>query len=354
MRIIVAMLACCTALLAQSTPHIGAVVSAADFSPGIALGGFATIFGNNLSDVAHQAISTAYPTSLGPTQVALCLPGKIAAIQSDDCQYVPLVYASPTQINFLVPTAFAQFIPGVVIQVLEAGAVVVSVNGVLDDSATAGTNGGQNLGLYYPEPRIFFEGYDCFIDPWYQDAGKECGLTFTKGSTNRAYRGAITDQQWKLVTSSNPARFGQYYTLWMTGLGALTNSALSPYPLSWAALTNVPLYAAGGQLLPPEWNQTENINASYVGASSVYPGLYQINFQLLVPVNSQSPGPSGAGEPPSAFPCGAYDWEFGFEVNPLLGLAGLDVLNGGYPVQPDSAGFSIPIHVEPGDVPCGQ
>ena len=139
----------------------------------------------------------------------------------------------------------------------------------------------------------------------------------------------------------------------MTGFGTVTNGDPSPYPLSCCALTNVPLYATGGKLLPPEWNQVESIYPSYVGASPVYPGLYQINFQLLVPSNSQSPGPSGAGEPANAFPCGQYNWEFGFEVSPFPGLAYLDILNGGYPVQPDAAGFSIPILIEPGDVPCG-
>ena len=155
-----------------------------------------------------------------------------------------------------------------------------------------------------------------------------------------------------MISSSNPARFGQYYTLWMTGFGAVTNGA--PSYFTCCALSNVPLYATGGQLLPPEWNQQESISPSYLGESSVFPGLYQINFQLLVPINSQSPGPSGAGEPPGAFPCGQFNWEFGFVIDPIMGLAYLDMLNGGYPITPDSAGFSIPIHIEPGDVPCGQ
>jgi hypothetical protein len=330
------------------------VVSGADFGPGIALGGLATIFGTNLSDAVYQATSSPYPTTLGTTQAALCPAGQIASIQSDDCQYVQLIYVSPTQINFLVPMTFAQLIPGIVQDIEFNGAVVVSLNGILDDGATAGTNGGQNLGLSQLEPRIFFEGYDCFIDPRYQNAKENCGLSPTPASgTTQAYRGAVTDQQGRVLTSSNPARFGQYYTLWMTGFGAVTDGDPSPYPLSCCALTNVPLYATGGKLLPPEWNQVESIYPSYVGASPVYPGLYQINFQLLVPSNSQSPGPSGAGEPPNAFPCGQYNWEFGFEVYPFAGLAYLDVLNGGYPVQLDAAGFSIPIRVESGDVPCG-
>ena len=165
MKIIVVLLACSTALVAQSTPHIAAVVSGADFSPGIAFGGFATIFGTNLSDGIYQAGSAPYPTSLGPTQVTLCW-----AL----CPYAQLVYASPTQINFLVPTPAqlgGAYVP--------AGLVVVSVNGVADDGALAKAPGGQNLGLDQPEPRIFFEGYDCFIDPRYQDANKDCGLTST-------------------------------------------------------------------------------------------------------------------------------------------------------------------------------
>ena len=147
MRVLVGLIALIASCLAQSTPHIAAVVSGADFSPGIALGGFATIFGSNLSDAVYQALSTPYPTTLGPTQAALCPAGKMVAIQSDDCQSVQLVYVSPTQVNFLVPVSLSQLIPGVVEQIELNGAVVVSVNGAIDDGAGAGTNGGPNLGF---------------------------------------------------------------------------------------------------------------------------------------------------------------------------------------------------------------
>lgn len=323
-RIIVALLACYTAVVAQPTPHIAAVVSGADFKPGIALDGYATIFGSNLSDIVHQAVSTPYPTSLGPTQVAFCLPGRITAIQAFECQYVQLVYAGPTQINFLVPAAFAQ-LPGFAPPNL---AIVVSVNGIVDDGASAGTNAGQNLGLQVPEPRIFFEGYDCFIDARFQDANKSCGLTLVQGPTYQAYRGAVTDQLGRLLTSSNPARFGQYYTIWMTGLGAFANG--KPNPALSMALTNIPTYAAGGRLLPGD-GFPEIAYPSYIGASPVYPGLYQINFQLLAPLNSDGP--------PDAFPCGQYSWEFSISIIQGLGSANL---------------VQIPILVKPGDVPCGQ
>jgi len=202
---------------------------------------------------------------------------------------------------------------------------IVSVAGVIDqDAATAAP---KEYNLQSPQPRIFFEGYDCLVDPRFQDANKNCGLTLTQGPTYQAWRGAVTDQQGGLLTSSNLARFGQYYTIWLTGLGAFTNG--KPNTSLLMALTNIPAYAAGGLLLPGD-SGPEIVRPSYIGVSPVYPDLYQINFQLLAPVNYDGP--------PNAFPCGQYNWEFSISI-----------------VQGASANLvQIPILVKPGDVPCGQ
>jgi hypothetical protein len=207
---------------------------------------------------------------------------------------------------------------------------VVSVAGVIDQDASIAAP--KEYSLQSPQPRIFFEGYDCFTDPRFQDANKNCGLTLTQGPTYQADRGAVTDQQGGLLTSSNPARFGQYYTIWMTGLGTFTNG--KPNTSLSMALTNIPTYAAGGRLWPGD-GLPEVVYPSYVGPSPVYLGLYQINFQLLAPSNSDGP--------PNAFPCGQYNWEFSISIVQGAGL------------YPNSANLvQIPILVEPGDVPCGQ
>jgi hypothetical protein len=105
----------------------------------------------------------------------------------------------------------------------------------------------KEYSLQSPQPRIFFEGYDCFVDPRFQDANNNCDLTLTQGATYQASRGAVMDQQGALLTSSNLARFGQYYTIRLTGLGAFANG--KPNTSLLMALTNIPADVAGGLLL---------------------------------------------------------------------------------------------------------
>jgi hypothetical protein len=115
---------------------------------------------------------------------------------------------------------FARHKPGMV---PEALAIVVRNGGVLDVDETAGTSQVFNLSL--PQPRIFSEGFDCLTDPRYKDANVNCGLTFT-GTLPlivQAVRGAVTDQRGIVLSSSNRTRVGQYYTIWLTGLGPFTN-----------------------------------------------------------------------------------------------------------------------------------
>ncbi len=86
-------------------------------------------------------------------------------------------------------------------------------------------------------PAIFSEGYDCFVDSRYQDAFKNCGLTWIHPATNAANRGAVLDQHWKLVDSSNPARLGDYVSIWISGLGEFKGEV-------W--MYNVPVYGLSG------------------------------------------------------------------------------------------------------------
>ena len=69
----------------------GGIVNAASFQPPLARCGLATLFGTNLADTQAWAASVPLPTTLGGAQV---LVNGAAA---------PLIYASPSQINFQVP-----------------------------------------------------------------------------------------------------------------------------------------------------------------------------------------------------------------------------------------------------------
>lgn len=315
-------------LSAFSQPHILAIVSGADFQPGITFSGYASIFGTGLSDAVHVAQGSPYAQQLGPTQVFFCYSAPVPLSQGQniisllDCVPSPLVYASPSQINFVVPAASALPSNPKIVGLDGSYVFIVSVGGTLDQDAAAVKPMKYNLN---PAPRIFFEGYDCFIDTRFEDANVNCGLTVTQGKTYQATRGAVTDQQGVLLSSSNRAHFGQYYTVWMTGLGPPVNGKI---PISMA-LTNIPTYATGGRLFPGD-GFPEIITPSYLGASSVYPGLYQLNFQLPAPANSDGPA--------NAFPCGALNWEFSLSMVEGLVFANL---------------VQIPISVVSGDLPCG-
>src|ERR1017187_6933223 len=235
--------------LAFGQPHIAAVVSGADFTFGIALGGFATVFGTGLADGKYQAPGTPYPLKLGSTELFVCLPGKISQINASECVALQVIYASPSQVNFLLFSSLPQ-LPGF----NDTLSLVVRVNGVIDDGATSGQSLGTQLtatpfgsgGIGFPpESRVFFEGYDCLTDTRYLNANNNCGLTLaTPTTTYIAIRGAVTDQQGRLLSSANRARFGQYYTVWLTGLEL---QATAKFPISMA-LTNIPTYMAGGKL----------------------------------------------------------------------------------------------------------
>jgi hypothetical protein len=144
-----------------------------------------------------------------------------------------------------------------------------------------------------------------------------------KVKPNRVMRGAITDLNGNLLTSSNRAMFGNYYVMWLTGIAesaTVKNTMLM--------LVDIPTYSAGGVLLPgPAYAY---VFPSYVGVSPQYPGLYQINFQLAAPPNVDGPQ--------NAFPCGPANWEL--QIFVAQGSGFLNQMN-------------IPISVRPGDLPCG-
>ena len=327
----------CIPLFAQTAPQISSVVKSADFQPGIAFDSFGTIFGTGLSDGVHQATVYPFPTSLGPTQAALCLDsatipgGKMTQIDPSRCQYLSLIYVSPTQINFIIPAKLmtlppvpgASFAPGYI-------AIVVSVNGVLDDATTSGTNNVQAQMLFgnpLISPAIFFGGYDCSTySALYPTNGVKCGLT----SVNAPYslpRGAVTDLTGALITSTNPAHFDQNLVMWATGYGPnSTKSTAGALMVPALIKLGIPIYPYLINGVP----QTSLVccgvayaGVTYAGETSYSPGLDQINFQI--PSSIGALGPYGY---PPAYPCGSYGLEIQATVGDNIVLIPIAVRNG--------------------------
>ena len=296
-------------------PQIDRVVSAADFKIGVGWGSIGTIFGSGLWDANYPcsgqpaasctAWTVPYPLQLSMTRVFLCLPGYPNASLPDinsTCEALGLLFAEPSQINFLMPDKTPSDKPWLV----ENSVVRVVVG---NNPNSEPINDGQGL-FANAGPRVFTVGYDCFIDPRFPDANKNCGLRLTT-PTSSATRGAITDPQGRVLFSSNPARIGQYYTIWLTQLPKVALS-VEISDLGRVMSTVVPAYA---------------------GPSPQFPGLYQVNFQM----------PGGFFSP--ALPCGDSSWEFSLS---------LVSVNGGQSFLPSSPAVQIPVVIKKGDVACAQ
>jgi hypothetical protein len=175
-------------------------------------------------------------------------------------------------------------------------------------------------------PAIFPAGIDHYID-----------ARFISPTTLQTMRRAITDRQGKVLTSANPARVGQYYTIWLTGLGIFTNGKpKTQVSMSFGA---IPVYGYQGSITMPA-------SLAYVGPSPQFPGLYQINFQLPSFVVDGKALDYGAHYSPGAhfFPCGDYAWEIA--VDP-------QARSGWWPWWTEANAVLIPVVVKNGDVACG-
>lgn len=306
---------------AQVRPKVNAAVSSGDCRPGVTFSGLASVFGENLSDAEYSASALPLPNKLGSTEVFLC--NLVAARNVEPAACVPLgiLYAGPTQINVLIPDSLPA--------ALGSSAVfTVRVSGVVDTDSYNAT--AQYYSFYSPAPRVFFMGYDCFIDPRYQDSGKECGLRWNAGTFYRADRGAITDVNGNLINSARPAKLGEWYVIWLTGLGV--SSAGKPLAPVDLLVYNVPVYGYEGDT----W--FDYGSPDYVGVVPGFVGLYQINFRLPVSIATGN----GAQYPPM-WPCGNYAWEISLRLR-----AGGDGFGGWH----ESSLVQVPIVVSNGDVPC--
>jgi uncharacterized protein (TIGR03437 family) len=89
------------------------------------------------------------------------------------------------------------------------------------------------------------------------------------------------DSNYSLITTSNPAKRGQYISLFANSLGPVTNPPgdgvpASASPLSWT--TTTPVVTIGGA----------SANVIFSGLAPGYQGLYQINVQVPQSANTGS------------------------------------------------------------------
>jgi uncharacterized protein (TIGR03437 family) len=206
---------CLTAVAMQAQIIVTAVTDGAGFGPRVAPGSLATIFGSTLAGTTANATALPLPTQLGGTTVVI---NKTA---------VPLVYVSPSQINFQVPSN------------LSAGTATLYVAIGSNTSATF------NFTVASTAPGIF------------QNSGQAAAQNLN-GSAN---------------TTKNPAAAGSVIVVYMTGQGALNNpvadgSAAPSSPLSSAKATSSALI--GGL----------EATVEFLGLTPGFAGLAQANIKV--------------------------------------------------------------------------
>jgi uncharacterized protein (TIGR03437 family) len=200
------------------------IVNAASNAPvgnPIAPGEIITIYGSGMSTQTLNAPSP-YPTSLGGVSVSI---GGFPA---------PIYLVSPTQINCLVPYEVST----------ASGSTAITV-----------TNGNT------PSNTV--------TEPIAPTAPGVFSIDLT-GTGD----GAVTHADNSFVNSGNPAVAGETVVAYLTGLGALQSPVMDG---------QAPIPAAADSALVQVQVQVDGFaspNVSYAGLNPVYPGLYQVNFQV--------------------------------------------------------------------------
>jgi uncharacterized protein (TIGR03437 family) len=207
----------------SSSPQIsaGGIVNAASFQSPITRGALASIFGSNLAGGIAGATEVPLKTTLGGVQVIVA--GKLA----------PLVYVSPTQINFQVP--FEAPVTGTV-------AVVVTRDGTLSTP--------QNAVMAEYAPGVF-----------------------TYARTATALDPVIVHVDSSLVSPTNPATANEILIVYATGAGSFDHP-----PATGAAAVSSPL--ANSLVTPTVKVGGAAAQVQFAGLTPGFVGLLQINIQL--------------------------------------------------------------------------
>ena len=191
-----------------------AVASAASGTPNaISPGAIASLYGNGLAIGTAPATSFPLPTSLAGASVTV---NGIPA---------PLLYATPTQINFQVPFEVA---PG-------SAVIGVSVNGAAAGSIT--------VPLFSAVPGIFLEA---------------------------AGYAAVVNQDGSINSADQPAPANSFLSAYVTGLGNVFPAVNSGIAATANTLTIAPVTATIGGMAA---------KVSFAGLAPGFAGLYQVNIQ---------------------------------------------------------------------------
>ncbi|HME06624.1 MAG TPA: hypothetical protein VKG25_06220 [Bryobacteraceae bacterium] len=180
------------------------VYSAASVSPNIAPDSLAALYGTGLASTTTQASSLPLPTTLGGISVTVTDGNNVARL-------APLIYVSPSQINFVVPDGTA------------AGAAMVSVNGASTTEAVqtvaptlftingagAGTAAAtaiqvQSGNIQVPIPVFTCVGSTCAATPVNVTSGATYLTLYGTGIRNRS---ALSKMQVTVNGMSLPATF---------------------------------------------------------------------------------------------------------------------------------------------------
>ena len=197
----------------------------------IAPGEIASIFGEGLSTSVEGAMGFPLPTELGRTKV---LVNKLAA---------PLFYVSPTQINFFVP--FETPSP-------------TSVDLVIIPDTT---RPGNQIAFKVSTVRSDIGAFSTEIDGAWRPIVVNASRT-----------------PWELVSPSHPVMSGEWITLYLTGLGAVTPAVPSGQPAPLSPLSRT-VYSATVKI------NAQEAQVGFCGLAPGWAGLYQIN--VFVPADLQ-------------------------------------------------------------------
>jgi len=213
-----------------ASPKIESIVNAANFGGvGPAAGSLATIFGTDLATSTVTAGSLPLPEKLASTSVRV---GGVLA---------PLLYVSPTQINFQVPWQVC--CPG--------GGVPVTVSGAFSVSNVF------TMSVEPYGPAIFFIDF----------LTGQGAVVIANTNTYAAPLGSVPG------ASARPAFRGEILTLYCIGLGPVTNMPSSGTAASSDPLSRVldPVQVRVGGIIVP---------AIFAGLAPGFVGMYQVNFQI--------------------------------------------------------------------------
>ena len=201
---------------ATSTAAIQGVTDSAGYGPRIAPGSLASVFGTNFASGTDSAGGFPLPTSLDGASVTI---GGVTA---------PLVYVSPTQINFQVPSSLKSGVQAVVVQ------------------GPGGASSSYNVTVTSAAPAIYQSG------------------------TNHA---VVQNSDSSVNSDSAPAAAGSTVTVYLTGIGAVDNSVSDGSPTPTSPLSNAT--AASSATIGPM-----AATIKFLGLTPGFAGLAQANIQV--------------------------------------------------------------------------